>query len=58
MNGKTLIVKKWHYPSQYREAKTIEERDKWDFAILELEKDVNLSEYYGYLGINSVWNLK
>ena len=48
--GKGFPVKKFYYPLEYK-TKTGMERSKYDIGVLELEEDI--SEEYGYLGIDA-----
>ena len=47
MKGSPYYVEKKHFPEEFKNAKTDEERSKWDFAILELKNEIDLSKKYG-----------
>ena len=49
-DGKGFPVKKFYYPPEYK-TKTGMERSKYDIGVLELEE--NISEEYGYFGIDA-----
>ena len=52
--GRRYRAKKFYYPDEYRDAKPKSEHE-WDFALMELDAD-DLSDEYGYLGINTMLN--
>ena len=45
--GKSFRVKNQYYPKEY---KNNSKASEFDFAVLELEKEIG--DYYGYLGID------
>ena len=48
--GKSFNVKRFYYPKEYR-TEINKERSKYDIGVLELGEDV--SDQYGYIGIDS-----